>query len=543
EINSYNAVYTGVPTLLVKDHTKRGTIILESAANYPTDFVFKNNGQGRVWLSSRNESDGYKFNIFTNPDGDESAEVCAMTIEQNGNVGIGTTSPSSDLTLKGTFEIRESDNENEAVKIIGGSTSSVFEGYNHGSQTIRIHSSTSQNTYFNAGNVGIGTIIPNAKLEVNSYNAVYTGVPSLLVKDHTNRGTIILESATDNPTDFVFKNNGQGRVWLSSRNESDGYKFNIFTNPDGVGSAEICAMTIEQNGNIGVGTSNPIAKLEVNSSGAVYSGTPSLLVKDNTNRGTIILESVTDNPTDLVFKNNGEARVWLSSRSSSDGHKFNIFTNPDGAGTAEMCAMTIEQNGNVGIGTTSPSSDLTLKGTFEIRESDNGNEAVKIIGGSTSSVFEGYNSGSQTVRIHSSTSQNTYFNAGNVGIGTTTPDQKLSVNGKIHSKEVIIDLDFPAPDYVFKKDYDLKSLAEVEAYINKNSHLPEIPSAKEFEENGVMVAEMNMNLLKKVEELTLYTIEQEKKINKLEKENEKLKSLSEQLIKIQERLDKIESEK
>ncbi|WP_062061377.1 hypothetical protein [Aquimarina longa] len=74
---------------------------------------------------------------------------------------------------------------------------------------------------------------------------------------------------------------------------------------------------------------------------------------------------------------------------------------------------------------------------------------------------------------------------------------KLSVKGQIHAEEVKIDLSVPAPDYVFKKDYDLKSIEEVEKFILKNSHLPEIPSAKDFEQNGVFLAQMDMNLLKK----------------------------------------------
>ncbi|WP_264536578.1 hypothetical protein [Flavobacterium sp. N1736] len=101
--------------------------------------------------------------------------------------------------------------------------------------------------------------------------------------------------------------------------------------------------------------------------------------------------------------------------------------------------------------------------------------------------------------------------AGNVGIGTEHPDAKLAVNGTIHSKEVKVDSNIPVPDYVFAKDYKLRSLQEVENYVNQNSHLPEIPSAKEFEKNGIQLAEMNMALLKKVEELTLYAIEQERK--------------------------------
>ena len=113
--------------------------------------------------------------------------------------------------------------------------------------------------------------------------------------------------------------------------------------------------------------------------------------------------------------------------------------------------------------------------------------------------------------------------AGNVGIGTENPDAKLAVNGTIHSKEVKVDLNVPAPDYVFANDYKLRSLQEVETYVNQNSHLPEIPSAKEFAKNGIQLAEMNIALLKKVEELTLYAIEQNKRLDTIEKENKDLK--------------------
>ena len=111
---------------------------------------------------------------------------------------------------------------------------------------------------------------------------------------------------------------------------------------------------------------------------------------------------------------------------------------------------------------------------------------------------------------------------GKVGIGTTTPQNKLDVNGTVHAKEVKVDLDgFQAPDYVFEKDYPLTSLSDLQTYIDQNKHLPEIPSAKEMEEKGINLKEMNLLLLKKVEELTLHIINQEKRIQILESNNPK----------------------
>lgn len=131
----------------------------------------------------------------------------------------------------------------------------------------------------------------------------------------------------------------------------------------------------------------------------------------------------------------------------------------------------------------------------------------------------------------------TFQSNGNVGIGTINPDSKLTVAGNIHVQEVKVTIKAgQVPDYVFANDYKLKPLQEVEEYIKLNSHLPEIPSAKEIEKNGLMLAEMNMNLLKKVEEMTLYMIEQNKEMKSLKKENEILKTFSERLSKVEQEL-------
>ena len=73
----------------------------------------------------------------------------------------------------------------------------------------------------------------------------------------------------------------------------------------------------------------------------------------------------------------------------------------------------------------------------------------------------------------------------------------------------------PSADYVFEKDYNLRTLNEVEAFVNENKHLPDVPSAKEFKENGYKMGDMDNLLLQKIEELTLYIIEQQKQIDDL----------------------------
>jgi len=116
-------------------------------------------------------------------------------------------------------------------------------------------------------------------------------------------------------------------------------------------------------------------------------------------------------------------------------------------------------------------------------------------------------------------------NGSDVGIGTTMPDAKLAVNGTIHSKKVIVDLNGWS-DYVFKKDYKLMPLAQVKSYIDQNQHLPDMPAASVVEKDGINLGEMNKLLTKKVEELTLYLIEMKKdnellnqRISKLENKN------------------------
>lgn len=113
-----------------------------------------------------------------------------------------------------------------------------------------------------------------------------------------------------------------------------------------------------------------------------------------------------------------------------------------------------------------------------------------------------------------------YF-ASRVGIGTSAPDPRymLSVKGGIRAKEVVVESGWS--DFVFEDDYKLRSLEEVEGFIEENGHLPEIPSAKEVHENGAKVSETITKLLQKVEELTLYTIAQQKEINKLKSQLDK----------------------
>ena len=128
--------------------------------------------------------------------------------------------------------------------------------------------------------------------------------------------------------------------------------------------------------------------------------------------------------------------------------------------------------------------------------------------------------------------KNIYSENNKIGIGTKYPDALLTVKGNIHTQEIMVDLNGAVtPDYVFETyytsfsglnpTYRFLSLKEIETYIKKNHHLPKIPSAKEMELNGLSLKEMNLLLLEKIEELTLFTIEQQKEIDLLKQDQTK----------------------
>ena len=99
---------------------------------------------------------------------------------------------------------------------------------------------------------------------------------------------------------------------------------------------------------------------------------------------------------------------------------------------------------------------------------------------------------------------------------------QLDENGLLRSRRIIVDQDRWA-DYVFKENFELMPLVDLKSYITTNKHLPDVPSEEDVKENGVDLAEMNKVLLQKIEELTLYTIQQQEEIEELKKSVSTLK--------------------
>jgi hypothetical protein len=209
------------------------------------------------------------------------------------------------------------------------------------------------------------------------------------------------------------------------------------------------------------------------------------------------------------------------------------------------CSMSLSaQNsfpGNLGIGIATPTNKLDVFSNNEriaIR-----NETVALVLGQWDTATNRIESVGRPLYITTYTgpinfgisgSNNlTIANSGNIGIGTTSPAERLSVNGNIRAREVKVE-NANWPDYVFEKQYKSFPLNHLEKYINKNKHLPGMPTAKEVKENGINLGDMNTKLLQKIEELTLYMIE-------LKKENAAFKAKTLRLNKIQNsRIQKLE---
>ena len=192
--------------------------------------------------------------------------------------------------------------------------------------------------------------------------------------------------------------------------------------------------------------------------------------------------------------------------------------------------------GNVGIGNYNPVSPLHVSSNLDaimtLQTTDNkwlytqwmNKEGVR-------KAYIGFSPSLTNFRVNLENGADRFtINGGKVGIGTYNPDEELTVKGTIHCEEVLVDLKVPA-DYVFEKYYEgastLKStytmptLEEVEEFTKKNHHLPAMPSAAQIQEEGLQLKEMTNLLLQKIEELTLYTIEQEKRIKSLETQLDK----------------------
>lgn len=254
----------------------------------------------------------------------------------------------------------------------------------------------------------------------------------------------------------------------------------------------------------------------------------------------------TSNHTSLQIGRESNDRIIAdnndtSSNSYGSGYFFRVHD--ESATHGYRNSMYLASNGNIGIGK-KPTARLEVNGTTKIQGHTDGAELLRFESDRPWSFINSGTAAGSRLQLQSNvdskffdivalegnkvasffTSNNTNTqkvilveNGGSVGIGTdNTQGYKLGVAGKIAATEVKVALYENWPDFVFSKDYNLPSLQEVETYINTQGHLPNIPSAKEVTTaKGIELGEMNRILVQKIEELTLYTIEQEKKLEKM----------------------------
>jgi hypothetical protein len=301
-----------------------------------------------------------------------------------------------------------------------------------------------------------------------------------------------------------------GRLQFYTTTASDVFQFGYGTSSNGAAFTE--TMRIQNNGNVGIGTASPNAKLDIGKGRLRFTGNPAVDVSTG-------IEFTTASGAAL----NGFYGVFNDSITGFYGYA--------GAGWSFLFN---NKNGNLGLqGNTDPRAPLSFAAIL--------GKKISLYRGSTGDA--GFGVYGNELRIHSDyngaditfgydnltagfTERMRLKASGQLCLGTTqvATGYMLNIGGKIIAEEVRVQLKAAWPDYVFGKDYQLAPLETVENFIKTNNHLPNVPAAAEVEKSGIALGEMQGKLMEKVEELTLYLIEANKKIAFLQKEVEQIKS-------------------